>query len=110
MTWDASGFEAGEAWHLDLVTGEFLPGEAPPLTSGPSGTVTRITSGTVTFDAGPAWARAAAFVKAARDATIHEWVTRGAIEHGWPVEGPAAPGASRASNRRERRAAAARAR
>lgn len=115
--------EAGDAGHLDLVTGEFLPGEAAPLTSSPSGTVTRITSGMVTFDAGPAivgeakevvWAkwRAAAFVKAARAAVFREWAVRGAIEHGGPVTldaGPEAP-SREPGNRRARRAAKARAR
>ena len=45
---DAAGFEAGEPWHLDLVTGEWHPGAAPPSPPGPTGTITHITSGTVT--------------------------------------------------------------
>ena len=56
----------------------------------------------------PAW-RAAALVKAARAATIREWVVRGAIEHGWPVN-PVAELKPKPGNRRTRRSAKARAR
>lgn len=83
MSWDASGFELGAPWWMDR-DGVWHTGTAPDGPVVVTGHVVKVDQWGVTIADGP---------------------PRPAV-----VKAPAPPGASRAPNRRERRAAAARAR
>ena len=52
---DAAGFAAGEPWYLDVATGEWSGTPPPPDRRRPPGrgVITKVSSTTVTFDAGP---------------------------------------------------------